>query len=96
MSTSKTMPLGFSVSKAHEVQKRLCGKIAQEDRFSKRIRLVAGVDAAYFDDIAIGAVAVLDYESLRLLKSETATVQAKFPYVSTLFHSEKSRQKSQP
>lgn len=45
---------------------------------------MAGVDVAYFDDQAVGAVAVLDYESLRLAESQTATVRVKFPYIPTL------------
>jgi deoxyribonuclease V len=84
MSTSYRMPSGFSVSKAHEAQRRLCKKIVQQDRLPERIRVVAGVDVAYFDDKAVGAVAVLDYDSLRLLESQTSMVHVKFPYVPTL------------
>ena len=78
------MPSGFSISKAHEAQKLLCKKIVQEDKLPQKIRLVAGVDVAYFGDQAVGAVAVLDYDSFRLLESQTATVRVKFPYVPTL------------
>ena len=53
----------FSIPKAHRAQTLLCRKIVQEDRIPERIRLVAGVDAAYFNERAIGAVAVLDYET---------------------------------
>ena len=55
---------GFSISKAHEAQKLLCRKIVQEGRLPERIRLVAGVDAAYFDERAVGAVVILDYENM--------------------------------
>ena len=75
---------GFSVAKAHETQKRLCKKIVQEDRLPKKIRLVAGVDAAYFDGWAVGAVAVLDYDSLHLVESQTVKVAVKIPYIPTL------------
>lgn len=78
------IPAGFSVSKAHEAQRRLCKTIVQQDRLPERIRLVAGVDVAYFDGKAVSAVVVLDYDSLRLLESQTATVEVKFPYVPTL------------
>ena len=74
----------FSISKAHEAQALLCRKIVQEDRLSEKIRLVAGVDAAYFDERAVGAVAVLDYETMRVLETQTATVPVRFPYVPTL------------
>jgi deoxyribonuclease V len=84
MSMSYTMPSSFSVSKAHEAQRLLCKKIVQQDRLPERIRLAAGVDVAYFDDKAVGAVAVLDYDSLSVLESQTAMVHVKFPYVPTL------------
>jgi len=77
--------LSFSILKAHKAQTLLCRKIVQEDRMPKRIRLVAGVDAAYFDERAIGAVAVLDYENMKIVESQTAKCSARFPYVSSLF-----------
>jgi deoxyribonuclease V len=74
----------FSVSKAHRAQLRLSQKIVTEDRLPQKINRIAGVDAAYVDELAIGAVAVLDYESLELLERQTATCEVKFPYISTL------------
>jgi deoxyribonuclease V len=74
----------FSVSKAHKTQLLLSFKIIAEDCLPKNIRSVAGVDIAYADELAIGAVAVLDYESLELLEWQTATCQASFPYIPTL------------
>jgi deoxyribonuclease V len=74
----------FSMSKAHKAQTYLSKKIISEDRLPEKITLVAGVDVAYAGELAIGAVAVLDYESLELLESQTATCQVKFPYVPTL------------
>ena len=56
----------------------------QEDRLPKKISLVAGVDVAYFDERAVGAVAVLDYETMRIVESQTAICCARFPYVPTL------------
>ena len=75
---------GFSVSKAHEAQRRLCKRIVQEDRLPKKIRLVSGVDVAYLDDEAIGAVAVLDYETLQIVESQIALDPVRFPYIPTL------------
>jgi deoxyribonuclease V len=75
----------FSIPKAHKAQALLCRKIVQEDRIPERIRLVAGVDAAYFDEQAICAVAVLDYENMKIVESQTAQCSARFPYVPTLF-----------
>jgi deoxyribonuclease V len=74
----------FSVSKAHEAQLRLSQKIVTEDRLPQNIKRIAGVDAAYTDEWAIGAVAVLDYESFELLERQTATCRAKFPYIPAL------------
>src|SRR4030042_1028985 len=74
----------FSVSKAHKAQSLLSRKVIAEDRLPQKINLVAGVDVAYIGELAIGAVAVLDFESLELLGQQTATSEAKFPYVPTL------------
>jgi deoxyribonuclease V len=75
----------FSISKAHKAQMRLAEKIITEDRLPQKINYIAGVDAAYSDQLAIGAVAVLDYKSLELLESQIATCEVKFPYIPTLF-----------
>lgn len=75
----------FSIKKAHETQLRLSKRIVFEDLMPKKIRLVAGVDVAYMKDLSIGAVAVLDYASLKLVESKTAVCKTRFPYVPTLF-----------
>ena len=77
-------PSRFSVAKAHETQLRLAQKIITEDRLPPMIKRVAGVDVAYTDKWAIGAVAVLDYESLELLEKQTAISEVNFPYIPTL------------
>jgi deoxyribonuclease V len=74
----------FSVSKARKAQRYLSKKIISEDRLPEKINLVAGVDVAYDGELAIGAVAVLDYESLELLESQTVTCRVKLPYIPTL------------
>ena len=56
----------------------------QEDKLPAKIRLVAGVDSAYFDSWAVGAVAVLDYDSLQLIESQAAEVAIRIPYIPTL------------
>jgi deoxyribonuclease V len=85
MTQFRKTPPSFSIAKAHEAQKRLCKSIVQEDALPDEIRLVAGVDVAYFDEEAIGAVAVLDYEKLTTVESKTAKVRVKIPYIPTLF-----------
>lgn len=74
----------FSIEKAHETQLRLSKRIIPEDVLPKKIRFVAGVDVAYVRDLSIGAVAVLDYSSLKVLESKTALSKTRFPYVPTL------------
>lgn len=59
-------------------------KITFEDRLPKRICLVAGVDIAYIDGVSIGAVAVLDYDSFKLVEKQTAFCKTRFPYIPTL------------
>jgi len=74
----------FSIEKAHETQLRLSEQIVLKDMLPKKIRLVAGVDVAYVEDLSIGAVAVLDYTSLELVESQTALCKTRSPYVPTL------------
>ncbi|MEM3823568.1 MAG: endonuclease V [Candidatus Bathyarchaeia archaeon] len=74
----------FSVEKAHKAQLLLSKKIVFEDRLPKKVRFVAGVDVAYRKSTSVGAVAVLEYESLKLVESQTATCKTRFPYIPTL------------
>ena len=45
---------------------------------------MAGVDLAYTTDTTIGAVAVLDPDSLSLVESQVAHLKTRFPYIPTL------------
>jgi deoxyribonuclease V len=74
----------FSIPKAHKTQLRLSPKILVEDRVPQEINRIAGVDVAYTEELAIGAVAVLDYGSLELLEQQIAATETKFPYIPTL------------
>jgi deoxyribonuclease V len=74
----------FSVKKAHEAQLLMSKNIICEDKLAKRICLVAGVDIAYTDNISIGAVAVHEYDSLKLVEEQTVFCKTRFPYVPTL------------
>ena len=74
----------FSIEKAHNTQLKLVRKIVFKDKMPKKIRLIAGVDVAYYKDKSIGAVAVLDYDSLELIESQTAISKTLFPYIPTL------------
>jgi deoxyribonuclease V len=74
----------FSVAKAHEAQRRLAQQIISEDKLPSKFSLVAGVDVSYVGSLGIGAVAVVDYESLELVESQTAVCTVKMPYIPTL------------
>ncbi|MEM2937363.1 MAG: endonuclease V [Candidatus Bathyarchaeia archaeon] len=74
----------FSVEKARRAQLLLSKQIIFEDMLPKKIRYVAGVDVAYVDNLAVGAVAVMDYATLNLVELKTALCKAAFPYIPTL------------
>jgi deoxyribonuclease V len=74
----------FSVSKAHKTQLCLSRKIIQEDRLPKHVRTVAGVDVAYFENFAVGAAVVLEYDTLDTLEKQVAVCETKIPYIPTL------------
>ena len=74
----------FSVKKAHKTQLCLSQKIILKDKLPPKIRIIAGVDVSYIGNIGVGAIAVLDYESLKLLETQVATCQVRMPYIPTL------------
>jgi deoxyribonuclease V len=74
----------FSVKKAHKTQLCLSHKIILKDRLPPKIRTIAGVDVSYIDNIGVGAITVLDYESLELLEAQVAICQVRMPYIPTL------------
>ncbi len=74
----------FSIEKAHKAQSQLSKQIIFEDVLPREIRYVAGVDVAYMDDLAFGAVVVLDYATLNLVEHQTAICKTSFPYIPTL------------
>ncbi|MEM3442828.1 MAG: endonuclease V [Candidatus Bathyarchaeia archaeon] len=76
--------LTFSVEKAHKTQLCLAKKLIFEDRLPSKIRYVAGVDVAYSGKWSIGAAVLLDYDSLKLLETQTAICETRFPYIPTL------------
>jgi len=78
----------FSVKKAHETQLCLSRRIILNDKLPLKIGTIAGVDVSYVGDVGVGALAVLDYESLELLEAQVAICQVKIPYIPTLlsFH----------
>lgn len=74
----------FSIEKAHRAQLQLSEKIVFRDILPRKIRLVGGVDVSYAKGMSIGAVAVLDYNSLKLVETQTAMCRTRFSYIPTL------------
>lgn len=74
----------FSVKKAHKTQLAMSKGIIFKDILPDKIRLVAGVDVAYWEGKSIGAVAVLDYESLEPVELQVSVSETLFPYIPTL------------
>jgi len=50
----------------------LSKNIIRQDVLLPHIRLVAGVDVSCVDEVGVGAIAVLDPDSLKLLKTPVA------------------------
>lgn len=63
---------------------KLSKQIIFENKIPEKIKLIAGVDVAYAKGTSIGAVAVLDYDSLRLVETQTASCKTTLPYIPTL------------
>jgi deoxyribonuclease V len=55
-----------------------------EDRLPQKIRTVGGVDVSYVGTVGIGAVTILDYESLECLEAQVVTCKVKMPYIPSL------------
>lgn len=83
-SISLPREINFSIEKARKLQARLSQKLIFRDCFNKPIKYVAGVDIAYSGDQSIGAAAVLEYGSLKLIEVEAAEATTRFPYIPTL------------
>jgi len=78
------MIAAFSIAKARKAQNCIAQKVITQDQLPAEIRLIAGVDAAYIENLALGAAVVLDYHSLKVLETQVTTQQARLPYIPTL------------
>lgn len=76
--------INFSVEKAYKAQIMLSKKVIREDKLPSELRYIAGVDVAYTNELSIGAVAVFDYNSLKLVECQTSVLRTVFPYIPTL------------
>jgi len=76
--------INFSTEKAYKTQIMLSKKVIREDKLPNELRYIAGVDVAYTNELSIGAVAVFEYKSLRLVECQTSVLRTVFPYIPTL------------
>lgn len=74
----------FSVKKAHEAQRRLSKRVIHTDSLPNEIRIIGGVDVSYVGELGVGAITVLDYDTLELLETSVATCPVRMPYIPTL------------
>lgn len=72
------------VKKAHKTQLKMARHIILEDKLPKKIHLIGGVDVAYFGDLSIGAVVVLNKTDLEPRESQIAICKTRAPYIPTL------------
>lgn len=78
------VPRSFVVEKARRLQLELAKKVIKEDQLPPSLKLVGGVDVSYAEDAAFAAVAVLNYENMKLVEAKCNAVKVRFPYVPTL------------
>lgn len=84
MDKGSALPANFSVARARKFQAFLSSRIVEEDRLPERVNSVAGVDVAYLGKLAIGAVSVIDFQTLKAIEERTAVCEVRMPYVPTL------------
>ncbi len=72
----------IDTTKLKEEQLKLARKVVLKDGFEK-ISLIAGSDQAYYMDKIISAIAVLNYEDLKLVELKYTVQEVKFPYIPT-------------
>jgi deoxyribonuclease V len=79
-------PLDISEKDAILLQRKLSDRVVKEDQH-KKVRWVAGVDAAYDEqrNKQFAAAVVLDANSLDLVEFSVAQEDVKFPYIPGLF-----------
>jgi len=81
--TSKRIivPQHLSTHDAVTLQRKLASLVSQQSALPHEIRHVAGADGAYHGNRAVGAAAVVDYDSLELMETTTVRARVTFPYV---------------
>jgi deoxyribonuclease V len=63
------------------IQEELRSLISTQPLSENEVRLVGGVDTAFYGDLVIAAAVVMDYPSLERIEQSTATGPVTFPYI---------------
>ncbi|MBS7658773.1 MAG: endonuclease V [Candidatus Bathyarchaeia archaeon] len=70
----------FSIEKALKIQENLAKFISKKSEF-KKLDVVAGVDAAYINDLGVGAAVLMDYLTLKPIEKAFSIFKVKVPYI---------------
>jgi deoxyribonuclease V len=84
MDENSGKPATLSVRIAHRAQQRMSKLLILEDQLPGKIRHVAGIDVAYTDNMSVAAAAILEFDSLKLEETQTASCRTQLPYIPTL------------
>ena len=84
MDENSTGLVTFSVRRAHRAQQRMSKLLILEDQLPEKIRYIAGIDVAYTNNMSIAAAAIMEYDSLKLIETQTASCRTPLPYIPSL------------
>lgn len=73
--------------KYYDIQKKLRARVIHSDVLPAKIKYIAGTDVAYNDEnnTMIGAIVILDAETLEVVETAHHEMETSFPYVPGLF-----------
>jgi deoxyribonuclease V len=78
------LPSNFDLRKARILQTQLAKKVIKKDLLPKKLKLVAGIDVSYARNIAVAAIATLNYKTMEVFENTVSKVEQRFPYIPTL------------
>lgn len=72
----------FPLKRLQELQERLAREVVLEDRYSRALEVIAGVDVSYREKRGFGVCVVMD-RSFRVLDEVEVEMEVGFPYISS-------------
>jgi deoxyribonuclease V len=75
------VPSNLTPKQAIALQKKWAPLVTEESDLPSKLETLVGCDATYFHGITVAAAAMIDLESLRLLKMKTVAERTRFPYI---------------